>query len=792
MRRFTRNLIFIVLFLVIQIPAFSQTIEELESKLANAEKAEKAGILNKLAYLYRKTNPAKCIDYANKAIEQAKSMDNKTDELSGYLYGGYGYYFSYSYAKAAEYFEKSLKISDAIGNKTGLNSIYSNLADCYLRTSKCNDAEKYFLKGLALVESSGNKPAIADFYEKIGLANSCKKDYKKALEWLNKSKDIFENLNQQDGMAVVYDDIGCVYQNYGNYNEAMNYLNKALAAAQKANAKDLIKKINIDIEAINKNKDVTSNALTQHEKDEKQKKEAMLKEKQEELMKNKFAISEKEQQLNQKDEIIVQKEQESQEDKKQISTLDKEKKKTQAELEKERIESERQRELVQKKQQLIILFISLLGVILASSLLLWRQFRLTRKAYKKLYVQNEEIKRQKTRIEEQAAELKKLSIVASKTDNAVMIMDAEGNFEWINESFKRIYGYTIEDFKKQNCNNIKKLSLQIDIKNIVEACVRDKKTVTYETPTNTGFGYKVWSQTNLTPILNENGEVIKIVAIDSDITKIKNAEEEIRAKNIELEDKNLLITDSINYAKTIQEAILPSKKIMQAYFPEYFIYYKPRDIVSGDFYWFGELNSKIYIATVDCTGHGVPGGFMSMIGHALLNEIILEKKIALPSDILNELNSKVITVLHKDSNIITHQEDGMDITVCCIDRKNREIQFSLANHTAYLIGEKETITVEGDMYSIGEILTQRFAHKYLNQVFRYAPGTILFMFSDGFKDQFGGTDKRKYSSDRFFELLKKNSSIPIESIPEKLSAEFETWKTGEDQVDDVLVVGIKL
>jgi PAS domain S-box-containing protein len=355
-----------------------------------------------------------------------------------------------------------------------------------------------------------------------------------------------------------------------------------------------------------------------------------------------------------------------------------------------------------------------------------------------------------------------------------------------------MYGFSISDFKTQKCVNLKDFSIQPQISAIVDQCISQKKTIMYETKTNTSFGYKIWTQTALTPILNDNGEIVKLVAIDSDITKIKEAEEEIMIKNSELEEKNLLITDSINYAKTIQEAILPNEKKIKISFPDSFIYYRPRDIVSGDFYWFGELNDLQYFAVVDCTGHGVPGGFMSMIGNTLLNEIILEKKITLPSDILNELNTKVIAVLNKGSDIITHQEDGMDITVCRIDKRKHEIQIALANHTAFLIANGETVIVDGDIYSIGETLTQRENHQYVNQIFTYIEGTSLFMFSDGFKDQFGGPENRKFSQDRLQKLMEAGSHQSMKELGADMEAVFENWKKDEPQLDDVLVVGFKL
>ncbi len=810
---------------------FAQTVAELEAKLENASNAEKGAILAKLAYTLRKSNPNKSLEYADKAIEQGKSTGNKNDELSGYLYGGIALTSLNSFSKAADYFGNALQVADETGSKNGLNAILTNTGYCNYRAGKydkaikaysrlleflgnvntaefaaaanflgesyrgkgdCDKAMESYTKAQKAAEAINDKPAMANTYENLGLAFSCKKNWLKAIEWTKKAQTIHEGTGNKEGMVICYQSLGYYYQGYGDFTSALDNLNKGLTTAKNSGLNNLAQELNRDIETVTKNKEKKTSAVTDLEKNQKQQDlekiktiENIAEQYQRENINKEYALKEKEQLIGQKEEIISIKGAESKVDKEKISTLHQEKKKTEAELIQEQ-------EQVKRQQQFIYFAIAVLIIVIIFSLLLWKQFSLKKKAYNQLFEQNEEIKKQKHQIEIQAAELAKLSIVASKTTNVVMIMNADADFEWTNDSFTRLYGYDLETMRQNNLGNLKAFSGRKDIDDILNLCVGDKKTISYETPTKTSQGNKIWTQTSLTPVLNEINEVVKIVAIDTDITEIKNAEEEIRAKNNELEEKNLLITDSINYAKTIQEAILPSSKYIATKFSDYFLFYKPRDIVSGDFYWVGELQGKIYIAVADCTGHGVPGGFMSMIGNTLLNAIIYEMKISSPADILNELNSKVIKGLNKGSDIVTHQEDGMDITVCCIDRGKNEIEIALANHSAYMMYGDECKEIEGDIYSIGEILTQRLEQAFTSTKYTYTPGSVLFMFSDGFKDQFGGPEFRKFSSDRFQALLFENRMKPMKEIPQKLQEALDAWKKDEQQVDDILVAGIRL
>ncbi|MCK4662578.1 MAG: SpoIIE family protein phosphatase [Bacteroidales bacterium] len=389
--------------------------------------------------------------------------------------------------------------------------------------------------------------------------------------------------------------------------------------------------------------------------------------------------------------------------------------------------------------------------------------------------QKEEIKTQAEHLEHVNKELEKLSIVASETDNAVIIMDANGNIEWINEGFTRIYGYNYEQLVKKKGGNIIEGSANPNVINAVNTCLKNRKTIVYEILTTSKFGENIWAQTTLTPIIDDKGNITKLISIDSNITKLKNAEKEI--------------IDSINYAKRIQNALFPSKEILKKTIPQYFILDLPQGIVSGDFYWFSEIKNKIIIAVVDCTGHGVPGAFMSMLGVTMLNKIVNEKGIIKPNEILDRLRKNVIISLHQTGKM-GEANDGMDIALITIDKKNNSLEYSGANNSAYLFRNNEFTEIFADKMPIG--IYSEIEIPFSCQKMSIQKDDIIYLFTDGYADQFGGSNGRKFLYKNFKNLLKEIHQLPLNEQKTKLFKTHRKWKENNEQVDDILVMGIKI
>jgi serine phosphatase RsbU (regulator of sigma subunit)/tetratricopeptide (TPR) repeat protein len=268
----------------------------------------------------------------------------------------------------------------------------------------------------------------------------------------------------------------------------------------------------------------------------------------------------------------------------------------------------------------------------------------------------------------------------------------------------------------------------------------------------------------------------------------RNANELLIARNKEIQRQQNEILASINYAKNIQNAILPSEVPLKGFFEQHFILYLPKDIVSGDFYWMHTYGDKLILAAVDCTGHGVPGGFLSMLGTALLNDIVHHNVGIAAHEILNLLNENIINLLHQNVDDI-RSRDGMDIALCVYDKKQATLQFAGAHNPLYLVRNGQLIVYKADRMPIGiyTIIDKSFSSKTID----VEPGDIAFIFSDGFADQFGGPDVQKYKSNQFKHLLENIAQLPLDKQKVAIQNAFYDWKGENEQVDDILIIGMK-
>jgi sigma-B regulation protein RsbU (phosphoserine phosphatase) len=262
----------------------------------------------------------------------------------------------------------------------------------------------------------------------------------------------------------------------------------------------------------------------------------------------------------------------------------------------------------------------------------------------------------------------------------------------------------------------------------------------------------------------------------------------------QIEKQNIDIKSSINYAKRIQTAMLLPVEEIQKYFPDTFIFLRPKDVVSGDFYYFTALDNDQYIvAAVDCTGHGVPGAFMSLIGNTLLDEIVHILNYTQPNEILKELDQRVRRLLKQQEST---QKDGMDLTVCHIDKQREELQCAGAMNPLLIVKDNEVEYIKGDRHAIGGFLDIHNAKQFDNHqiTIKDYQSVIVYMFSDGFQDQFGGKPLKKFMQKNFKELLVKNSVLPFVEQRQVLNSTLENWIAAgnETQIDDVLVMGIKI
>jgi len=272
--------------------------------------------------------------------------------------------------------------------------------------------------------------------------------------------------------------------------------------------------------------------------------------------------------------------------------------------------------------------------------------------------------------------------------------------------------------------------------------------------------------------------------------ELERMNREIAKQKDIVEEKNWAITSSIEYAKRIQDAIMPTIDEIHIVLPQSFIYYRPKEIVSGDFYWFAHQHGLTYLAAVDCTGHGVPGAFMSMIGNDHLNQIVNVELVTSPEEILNRLHEEIQITL-KQKHGVTENHDGMDVALCAIDTSNRILRFSSANRLLYIMRNGELTEVKGDHFNIGGVMHED-VRKYTLHTIDLNEGDSFYMFSDGVSDQFGGENGKKFGYRRLKELVLTMSALPMSSQKAHFEREMLTWMGNNDQIDDFLMVGVRL
>jgi serine phosphatase RsbU (regulator of sigma subunit) len=265
--------------------------------------------------------------------------------------------------------------------------------------------------------------------------------------------------------------------------------------------------------------------------------------------------------------------------------------------------------------------------------------------------------------------------------------------------------------------------------------------------------------------------------------------DEIKKQRDQIFQQKKEITDSIHYASRIQRAVLPASKLLDDAEIKHFILYKPRDIVSGDFYWINQKDNKLIVAAADCTGHGVPGAFMSMLGMAFLNEIVTKAEFNNAADILNQLRALIVKSLHQ-SGKQEETKDGMDIALCMIDKENWNVQFAGAFNPLYLIRNGDIIEGPADRMPVG--FHDKLDVPFTNTELPIQAGDTLYVFSDGYVDQFGGESGKKFMAKRFKQLLLDMQDKSMDAQRDILDTNIIDWRGELDQVDDILVIGMRV
>lgn len=680
------------------------------------------------------------------------------------------YLDNYLYKKAAKHFQESLNLNKKIGNKNAEAAICNYLGSIYSTLSKHKEALKYFQNNLKICKRQSSKYKLALSYVQVAQAQKELKQYDRALRNLSSANEIGNELYNLELIKTIALKFIEIYKIKGNDEKEAEYF-------QKYSAYDKFLRTKESENKLEENKKFLDQVLSKHSETEK-------------------ALSLSEKELEAQDALIVLKSDSLrvQSDSLKLAKKITEEQKLQLEL--DQLEIKQQNTKLEKDKMVKTFSFVIIGIGVLFFIFLLFAFKQKQKANQLLSKRNIRIKRQTLILEKQNLELKKLSLVAAKTDNAIVIMDAKGNFEWVNESFTRIFGRTFKELVNSTPNIISE-STSPKVVQIINRCIANKETVYYDLSVKSSEDEDTTVHVTLTPVLNIEGEIDKIIAVDSDITLIRKANRQIKEQHKILEEQNEHITSSINYAKTIQAASLPSPSGYEKNF-QTFLIYKPKDIVSGDYYWFHNLSKdednfdRFIISVIDSTGHGVPGAFMSLIGTQILNEIIISHKNINPAVIIEKLDKKIISALSQET---TANKDGMDLVMTLVEKQeNNEIKitFAGAKRPLYVFREEanELETLRGSRRSVGGIKKTVREVEFKNTTTTLSKGDSIYLTSDGLVDQ-PNSQRTRYGSTQLTAILQAIGKLDMKEQKEKLLESYTSHTQETPQRDDITVMGIK-
>jgi PAS domain S-box-containing protein len=378
-----------------------------------------------------------------------------------------------------------------------------------------------------------------------------------------------------------------------------------------------------------------------------------------------------------------------------------------------------------------------------------------------------------------------MQALSENSPDMILRIGLQGNFYYANPMTKEFIGI---DSKEITGNNINTIELDENItgflKDIIHQASISKKEIQKETTFGTEENSRI-VEFNIIPETDPEGNISTFLLIARDITERKEIE-------LEIENQNKNITESINYAQRIQSAIIPDFDLVKRYLPESFIFYRPRDVVSGDLPWFFVNDKEVYIAAIDCTGHGVPGTLLSFIGYFSLNSIVNRNEILTAGQILDELHFRVRKTLKQDSPD-SKARDGMDIAICKINHQEGILEFAGAHRPLFLLRDKELLRYRGDRKAVGgKPMGKKREDNFSTHKINIQKKDKIFIFTDGLPDQIGGPDGRKYQAGRLSKEIIEKNNFSMTEYYDFFVDQFQKWKEGYKQIDDILFIGVEM
>ena len=707
----------------------------------------RVNLLIGLSEIYQSINLDSALLYGTKALTLSENLSDKKGQSKAYKCIGVVHYYHGDYSLTIENWQKSLKINEELGDKKGMSASYNNFGVFHASQGNYPMAIEYYLKSLKIDEELGDKNGMSNCYNNIGNVHKGQCNYDKAISYSIKSLKIFEELGDKKGMSNSYMSIGNVHYEQGGYKQAIEYYLKSLKIKEKLGDKRGMSSLYVGMGNVNASQSNYPMAIKYYLKSIKTFEELGDK-KGMSFSYNNLGIVHS-YQGNYKQAIEYY-----------LKSL--------------KIDEE-----IGDKNGIAVIYINiaLLNITLSDSAALTENQRINylnkameygNKAYT-LALEIEAVPQQNNA----AAHLQKIYTKLGNYKDAIkyaeiFITTQDSMFSEDKTKALAEMGAKYETEKKQL--QIEKMETQknLDNKTIEAQQAENRKQLIIIISAIIGFVIVLVFSIILLRMFRHKRKANILLAQQKEV----------------IEEKNKDIMASITYAKRIQTAILPPQKIVKEYLKNSFILYKPKDIVAGDFYWMEHKDGKVLFAAADCTGHGVPGAMVSVICNNGLNRSVREYSITDPGKILNKTREIVIQEFEKSEEEV---KDGMDIAICSLE--GNRLQYAGAHNPLWIVRNGEILETKADRQPIGKsIQTELFTTHTLE----LQNGDTLYIFSDGYVDQFGGEKGKKFKSKAFKELLLSIQDKAMEDQRLLIDDTFENWRGELEQIDDVCVIGVRI
>jgi serine phosphatase RsbU (regulator of sigma subunit)/tetratricopeptide (TPR) repeat protein len=681
----------------------------------------------------------KGFQFLNKSLSIAEKIDDKYYPLDIYLLFAYGYRDMMNYDESIIYTDKAIELAAGHENKT-MSDIYYVRGCNYSRKGNVDKALGDFTLALNIAKSIKYKSGQTRILNDLAVTYKIKGNYLKAIEYFQENLKTQESQGDSAGMAMTLGNIGNVYYFYNLMSKAIEYYEKSIVIYENLKNESKVGNLLYNIGTVYEKLNDNNKAL--------------------EYLKKSFTFFKR---LNFKSGIAqVQSE---------MGTL---------------YARGGNFEMALKVQEEALAIYKEIGENINTAYTLRDMAETYNKAniYNTAlayYKQSLELEKQTGMKKEMLDNYKDIAGVYSKMNDfksAYLNIQLYSNLKdsiLSEENLKIIKELEAKYENDKKENEIKLQKSEISKKDI-EAKRRNfvNKSLAVFVVFILAFAFLLYWQ------FNEKRKANILLAEQND---------EIKKQRDQIYQQKKEITDSIHYASRIQQAVLPSTRLIEDLGLQYFILYKPRDIVSGDFYWINQKENKILIAAADCTGHGVPGAFMSMLGMALLNEIVVTGEFQSPGEILDKLRVLIIKSLHQ-SGKLEEAKDGMDISLCMIDKEKDILQYAGAFNPLYLIRKGELQEANADHMPVG--FHDKLDVPFSNTEIKLQKDDTLYIFSDGYVDQFGGESGKKFMAKKFKQLLLGMQNLSMDQQKEHLDKTIIDWRGELDQVDDIMVIGLRV